>query len=248
MSQRSRLVAVLLSVVGFLGLHRFYLGRFWTGLLMLLTLGGLGVWWLIDIYMLLSGKLTDSDMRHLAWFGARAVGEAPAQKSEELGADEKHGGGSAIGKQVAMNKIDEKGADMESNTTKNISNLDISDNIKRFCKIHEFYLDVDIGGFVCSKEFVFDAMDIRKSGMVEDLDEILEDPEDDWNAELITEVHNILMSKCFGDGDVYESSFSDEVNDGEWLLMFGELKKDGEKIRYRKMYIEPSGFEFNEIF
>jgi TM2 domain-containing membrane protein YozV len=47
---------LLLLFMGFFGAHRFYLGRVVSGLLMLLTLGGFGIWWFIDLF-LVSGMI-----------------------------------------------------------------------------------------------------------------------------------------------------------------------------------------------
>lgn len=38
--------------LGLIGVHRFYLRRVGTGIAMLLTLGGFGIWWLIDIFLI----------------------------------------------------------------------------------------------------------------------------------------------------------------------------------------------------
>ncbi|TYR34603.1 NINE protein [Mesorhizobium microcysteis] len=42
----------LVGLAGFCGLHRIYLGRFWTGLLWLFTLGLLGIGQIIDLFLL----------------------------------------------------------------------------------------------------------------------------------------------------------------------------------------------------
>lgn len=61
-SDRSRGVAVALGFLGgFFGLHRFYVGKVQSGLLMIVTLGGLGVWWLYDMILLASGEFRDKD-------------------------------------------------------------------------------------------------------------------------------------------------------------------------------------------
>jgi TM2 domain-containing membrane protein YozV/signal transduction histidine kinase len=61
-SESSRGIALLLAIpLGWTGAHRFYVGRVGTGLAMLFTLGGLGLWWLIDIVMVACGQLKDMD-------------------------------------------------------------------------------------------------------------------------------------------------------------------------------------------
>jgi TM2 domain-containing membrane protein YozV len=58
----SWLVLLLLSIfLGQLGVDRFYVGKIGTGILKLVTLGGCGVWWLIDLIMIICGTFTDSD-------------------------------------------------------------------------------------------------------------------------------------------------------------------------------------------
>jgi TM2 domain-containing membrane protein YozV len=47
--------------LGFLGVHRFYVGKVGTGILMLITLGGVGIWALIDFIMILSNNFKDNN-------------------------------------------------------------------------------------------------------------------------------------------------------------------------------------------
>ncbi len=61
-SERSRSVALVLGVLGgWAGLHRFYTGRTESGIYMAITLGGLGVWWLYDLVVLVAGEFRDAE-------------------------------------------------------------------------------------------------------------------------------------------------------------------------------------------
>jgi TM2 domain-containing membrane protein YozV len=61
-SGKSQLIAAILAfVVGALGIHRFYLGYTGIGIAQLLTLGGCGVWALIDLVRILMGDLKPKD-------------------------------------------------------------------------------------------------------------------------------------------------------------------------------------------
>jgi hypothetical protein len=54
--------ALLFSVfLGLLGVDRFYLGHTGTAVGKLLTVGGLGVWWIVDIVLLVTGSLLPAD-------------------------------------------------------------------------------------------------------------------------------------------------------------------------------------------
>ena len=65
-SSKSRLAALLLAFfLGVFGAHRFYVGTFWTGLILLLTGGGFGIWWVIDCILIAVGVFTDSNGRRL---------------------------------------------------------------------------------------------------------------------------------------------------------------------------------------
>lgn len=94
-SGRARWAAFLLSIVGLFGAHRFYLGRYRSGLVMCLimlaglfspfwagtgkmealsALGIMGVvlWWSVDVIRILSGGITDAEGLRLGWRAGRA--------------------------------------------------------------------------------------------------------------------------------------------------------------------------------
>lgn len=63
-SSKSRLAALLLCwFLGVFGVHRFYVGKMWTGVFQLLTVGGFGIWWIIDLVLILLGAFTDAEGR-----------------------------------------------------------------------------------------------------------------------------------------------------------------------------------------
>jgi TM2 domain-containing membrane protein YozV len=64
--KRNYLVALLLSIlVGEFGVDRFYMGYIGLGILKLITLGGCGIWWLIDLILIATKNLKDADGQEL---------------------------------------------------------------------------------------------------------------------------------------------------------------------------------------
>jgi len=60
MTEKRILPAFLLCFFfGIFGVHRFYVGKVGTGIVQLVTLGGLGIWALIDFIMIIVGAFTD---------------------------------------------------------------------------------------------------------------------------------------------------------------------------------------------
>ena len=69
--RRFGVTVFLVVVFGFLGAHRFYTGRTVSGVAQAATLGGLGIWWLIDIFVVSSGQFVDRDRRLVRWSSKR---------------------------------------------------------------------------------------------------------------------------------------------------------------------------------
>lgn len=89
-SDKSRGIAFMLAIVlGVFGAHRFYVGKTGTGVLMLCTFGGLGIWYLYDVIMVASGSFRDADGRRVVRWDPESAeegfqGELSGEVIEEL--------------------------------------------------------------------------------------------------------------------------------------------------------------------
>lgn len=68
-SSKHTTASVLSLLLGWLGIDRFYMGRIGLGILKLITIGGVGVWWVVDMILVGSGKARDSSGTPLISFG-----------------------------------------------------------------------------------------------------------------------------------------------------------------------------------
>jgi TM2 domain len=66
-SDKSRTVALLLAaLLGPFGAHRFYTGHTRSGILMAVTLGGAGIWYLYDLIVVAAGDFRDVEGRRVS--------------------------------------------------------------------------------------------------------------------------------------------------------------------------------------
>ncbi len=62
MTDKRILPAFLLCFfLGIFGAHRFYVGKIGTAVLQIFTLGGLGIWALVDLIMIVVGSFSDKE-------------------------------------------------------------------------------------------------------------------------------------------------------------------------------------------
>jgi TM2 domain-containing membrane protein YozV len=65
-SPKNYIASLLLCFfLGTLGIHRFYVGKIGTGILMILTLGGLYIWQLVDLILIIVGQFRDKQGRFI---------------------------------------------------------------------------------------------------------------------------------------------------------------------------------------
>ncbi|MDR2584353.1 MAG: NINE protein [Fibromonadaceae bacterium] len=60
-SKNKTTVLLLCLFLGCFGVHRFYVGKTGSGIAQLFTLGGIGIWALIDLVMIITDKFTDAN-------------------------------------------------------------------------------------------------------------------------------------------------------------------------------------------
>lgn len=84
-SDKSRGVALVLSaVLGPFGGHRFYVGKTGTGLLMLCTLGGAGLWYLYDLILVAGGSFRDASGRLVSRWDPEEVSRVDTALTAEV--------------------------------------------------------------------------------------------------------------------------------------------------------------------
>jgi TM2 domain-containing membrane protein YozV len=67
MSDKKILPTFLLCFLfGVFGAHRFFVGKIGTAILQLITIGGLGIWMMIDLIIIITGSFTDKEGKKIS--------------------------------------------------------------------------------------------------------------------------------------------------------------------------------------
>lgn len=80
-SRKSYMVCLILVI--FLPVHRFYVGKIGTGVLYLLTLGGIGIWWLVDLIKIVTQNFTDKEGKLIVYNSESLVVKTRNIQSDE---------------------------------------------------------------------------------------------------------------------------------------------------------------------
>jgi hypothetical protein len=84
-SEKSRGVTLALTaLLGPFGAHRFYVGKTGTGLLMLCTLGGAGLWYLYDLIVVAGGSFRDAEGRLVSRWDPEEAARHHGELSQEI--------------------------------------------------------------------------------------------------------------------------------------------------------------------
>ena len=73
---------ILVVFLGFWGVHRFYVRKIGTGILMLFTFGGLGIWWFIDLIMIATASFTDKEGRPIPYENTPIINPPPSNEND----------------------------------------------------------------------------------------------------------------------------------------------------------------------
>ena len=68
-SDRNRLTTFLLCLLlGYFGVHRFYVGRVGSGIVWLITLGVFSIGWIYDLVMIATGEFVDDEGKRIVYW------------------------------------------------------------------------------------------------------------------------------------------------------------------------------------
>lgn len=64
-NQRWLITVLLCGFLGVFGAHRFFTNHILSGILQLITCGGLGIWWIIDLILIIIGQFKDKEGNYI---------------------------------------------------------------------------------------------------------------------------------------------------------------------------------------